>query len=69
MSKTMAYHLPHKEHIGSKWLTVTLVSLYIIIAALAFIYNMDGTNSKGNAPKNNFSGESYTHDNALSGIR
>jgi hypothetical protein len=65
----MAYHLPHKEHISSKWLTVTLVSLYVIIAALVFIYNMDGSNTKGNTPKNELTSKQYPTERSISGIR
>jgi hypothetical protein len=37
----MLYHLPLKEHINSKWLTVTLVAIYLLITAFLFLNSSD----------------------------
>jgi hypothetical protein len=46
----MLYRLPKRSHEGSKLVTVTLVSIYVIIALLQFI-NDSNTSSAGE-PKN-----------------
>ena len=56
----MAYHLPHREHAGAKWLTVTLVSVYIIIAALVFVYGVENNNSKTMSPQSDYSKGNYS---------
>lgn len=59
--ETMAYHIPHREHAGSKWLTATLVSLYIIIAVLALLYGVDSSKGTDNRQHENSSQEKYSH--------
>jgi hypothetical protein len=49
----MAFNIPHKEQTSSKWLTATLVSVYIIIAVLALLYGVDSTSKQNAAPDNN----------------
>lgn len=48
----MAFNIPHKEQTSSKWLTATLVSVYIIIAVLALLYGVDSTSKQNAAPGN-----------------
>lgn len=61
----MEFHLPHREQVGSKWLTVTLVSVYIIIAALVFVYGVENTSSKSNSQNSNYSGKSYSNKGVM----
>lgn len=42
----MAFNIPHKEQTGSKWLTATLVSIYIVIAVLAILYGVENSTAK-----------------------
>lgn len=42
----MAFNIPHNEQTGSKWLTATLVSIYIIIAVLALLYGVESSTAK-----------------------
>ena len=44
--RKMAFNIPHKEQTGSKWLTATLVSVYIIIAVLAILYGVEKSTAK-----------------------
>lgn len=56
----MAFNIPHKEHTSPKWLTATLVSVYIIIAVLALLYGVDNTSKQNAAPSNSRAKQNYT---------
>ena len=55
----MAFNIPHKEQTGSKWLTATLVSIYIIIAVLAILYGVENSTAKDATQHRSLSNQSY----------
>ena len=59
----MAYQLPHRESINSRWLTATLISIYMIIAALVILYSFDEATSGDGNPNSEISRKDFSKHN------
>jgi hypothetical protein len=67
----MAYHIPHREQGSSKWLTATLVTVYIIIAVLALLYGVDSTagDSRSKPAETKISAGGYAGSSGLHALK
>ena len=60
----MAYQLPQRPHIASRWLTATLIGIYAIIIALVLLLSTDSNGSISPGKKQSFSGADMKHSAA-----
>ncbi len=54
----MAYQLPRRPHIASRWLTATLVGIYAVIIALILLLSTDSSGNINRDKKSGYSGNS-----------
>ncbi len=43
----MLYHLPLKQQVESKWLTATLLAIYLLVTAFLFLNSPQNEGTKG----------------------
>ncbi len=60
----MAYQIPQRPHIASRWLTATLVGIYAVIIALVLLLSTDSNGNTDPGKRSGFSASSVSKSTA-----